>query len=82
MGGVVDINVVSQVAVVEDECALWKSRRLIPEHVNVTDPILCPDIESGAVPRCACQRLPPVHVMYPKQIPDIFNSAGLTLPKE
>jgi hypothetical protein len=58
MRGVIDIDEAAQVTIVVDERALGKRRSLIPEDVNVTETVLRPDIELGAVPWRGLQRLP------------------------
>ncbi len=64
MGGVIDIDEVSQVAVVVNKRAFRVSRSLVPEHIDITEAVLGPHIEFGPVPRRCSQRLPFARVKH------------------
>jgi len=51
VGCVIHVDVVTQMAVVENERSLRKFRPMMPEYIDVTDSILRPHIKSGPVTR-------------------------------
>ena len=65
MSCVIDINVVTHMAVVENERTLRESRALMPEYIDVTDSVFRPYIQPGPVPRCGFQRPPLTHCVIP-----------------
>lgn len=64
MRGVINIDEVPQVAVVVDKRPFRVSRSLVPEDIDITKPILGPDIEFGPVPWGCSQGLPFARVKH------------------